>query len=291
MSGSPAGALSALDWKSIGWTLLTAAAAAILTAILDSVLPDLKEKGLIDAGIFTLLTTFLHAVRKFLTDTRLPPKVVVLLVAGLSLLCSSAGAVDLIDLGDVQDGKHRYEVVIKDGKIVSVLPLAVFKVGQTPTTPPTNPNPPVNPSAFAKEVQLQAKAALDAGGSKTTGAALSSVYSLVSDGVADGSVSTEKVWDALRQATDLLLATQPDGAKWVQFRTDLRNGNQLDTKDKIAAVLKDVSVGINLATGFNAEPKQLAKVDPRTAGILEGIDIGRLIELIKLVMELIKLFK
>ena len=68
--GTPPFQLSTVDWKSIGWTLGTAALAAVLTVAADSIMPDLKEKGIIDATLFTLLTTGLHALRKYVTDTR-----------------------------------------------------------------------------------------------------------------------------------------------------------------------------------------------------------------------------
>jgi hypothetical protein len=307
MSGSPTGALSALDWKSIGWTLLTAAAAAILTAILDSVLPDLKEKGLIDAGIFTLLTTFLHAVRKFLTDTRLPPKVVVLLVAGLSLLGASASAQDLVDLGG-PDGEYHYKVIRQGGKIVKVVgPLAVHKPvqpdGEQPPVTPTNPAL----SPFAQEVQRQTAAVLQSGGSKTTGAGISAAYSLASSGVADGSIATDKVFAAVKAATDVVMANVSDAQAWRQWRSDisaalnaLQAQGKLATKEQVAAVLADVAKGLDAATGNTFDPKTLSALkagtelsldtDGRLDGILDGVNIRELIALIKEIIDILKAF-
>ena len=70
MNGSPPGSLSPYDWRSILWTLGTAALAAALTAAADIVLPDLSHRGLIDGTLFTVLTTLLHGARKYVTDTR-----------------------------------------------------------------------------------------------------------------------------------------------------------------------------------------------------------------------------
>lgn len=297
MNGSPAGALSSLDWKSIGWTLATAAVAAVLTVLIDSVLPDLENKGKIDAGIAALLVTVLHGLRKWLTDTRVKT-IALMLAVGFCLSCATASAADpvTIDVSHLPDGEYPATLTVKGGQVVDARPLRSIKFGG-PTSPPTAP-PPVNPSAFSLEVQKQAQAALDSGATKTTGAAISSVYSLVSDGVADGSISTDKVWEALKQATDLVVNTQPDKDKWTKFRADLstavtalRNEGKLGTKEQIAAALKDVSVGLNLATGFKGNPRALASIDPRTAGILDGIDIAKLIELIKIVLELLKAFK
>lgn len=295
MNGSPAGALSSLDWKSIGWTLVTAAVAAVLTVLIDSVLPDLENKGKIDAGIAALLVTVLHGLRKWLTDTRVKT-IALMLAVGFCLSCATASAADVAVLVDDAKPGTFLLTVNADGS-VTVNPIRVIRPGQNPG-PPTVP-PPVNPSPFALEVKAQAQTALDSGATKTTGAAISSVYSLVSGGVADGSIATDKAFEALKQATDLVVNTQPDKDKWTKFRADLsaavtalRNEGKLATKDQIAAALKDVSVGINLATGFKSDPSALAtQINPKTAGILDGIDLGRLIELIKLIMELLKLFK
>lgn len=70
MQGSPPFALSAVDYKSILWTLGTAAIAAALTVLADSVLPEFQAKGLIDASLFTVLTTVLHAARKYISNTQ-----------------------------------------------------------------------------------------------------------------------------------------------------------------------------------------------------------------------------
>jgi hypothetical protein len=297
---SRAFSLSSEDLWKIGKGALIAIGGALLTWAADSLLPDLQNRGLIDAAMFVFFSTLINAVRKWWTDAT---SVVVLLLVGLSCLSASASATELIDIGEPGDGKHRYEVVVRDGKIVSVLPLEVVRVGQKPTTPPPDVPPPTNPTAFTLQVRDLTKAALDSGGSKTTGAALSSVYSLVADGVAkpdgeSGSISTDRVWGALKQGSDLIIASQADGAKWGALRTELgkllttaSGNNELVTKAQIAAKLKEVSAGMNMATGFRSDPHSLAKfIDPKKAGILDGIDLAKLVELIKLVMELIKLF-
>lgn len=67
---SPPGQLSTIDVTSIGWTFGTAIAAAVITVAVDTLLPDLKERGVIDASVMVMATTVLHALRKWLTDTR-----------------------------------------------------------------------------------------------------------------------------------------------------------------------------------------------------------------------------
>jgi hypothetical protein len=186
-----------------------------------------------------------------------------------------------------------YLVTVDAAGVVSAVPLKVVRVGK-PSTPP----PPVEPNKpFESAIQQLAQKALDGGGSKTTGAALSSVYSLVSSGVSDGSVSPDKAFEAVKKASDTVIAVQPDGAKWATFRTEvgkaltsLAADGSLTTKAQIAAALQSIATGMNKATGFDGSPAELARLDPANAGILEGIDIAKLIELIKLIIELIEAF-
>lgn len=230
-----------------------------------------------------------------------------LLALCLLLLPAVGFGSDLIDLGDVPDGEHTYRVVVKDGQIVQVLPLRVFKAGgQPPNPPPVTPDDP-NLSAFSNEVRRQTAAVLAQGGSKTTGAGLSAVYSLVADGVADGSIATDKAFSYIKAASDAVMAAQSDRDKWTAWRASisqslntLQTMELLKTKEQIAGVLNEIAAGMDKATGNTLEPTVLSNVKPAAVlaldkdgtadGILDGIDLAKLIELIKMIMELIKLF-
>src|SRR5688572_17931893 len=105
------------------------------------------------------------------------------------------------------------EVIDTAGAKPGTYILTVAADGTVSVSGPTNlvrladlggPNPPpVDPvlSPFAQEVQRQTAAVLQAGGSKTTGAALSAVYSLVSEGIADGSIAVDKAFSATKAGT------------------------------------------------------------------------------------------
>lgn len=287
--GSPPGKLSPFDWQSILWTLFTAAIAAVLTALVDSVLPDLKDRGLIDAALFTLLTTLLHAARKFFLDTR----VIAVLVA-VSLLAiggtATAGEVAVV-IDDAKAG--TYLVTVGTDGTVAVNPIRVVRPG----LPPVGPPPDQPPTTFEAEVERQTKAVLTAGGSPTTGAALSSVYSLVADEVAAGRLAPGSALPAVKAATDLVMSKQADAAAWASWRTTIGDAltilsqqGKLGTKEQVAAALRQVSGGLKRASGLNMTVAEVLKLQPDMLGILDGIDFAQLIELIKLIMELLKLF-
>lgn len=169
-----------------------------------------------------------------------------------------------------------------------------------PTDLPDPPDPPTGPvlTPFEKEIQSQTKAVLDKGGTKTTGAALSEVYSRVSAGVANGTVDHAQALAAVKAGSNLVLAEMPDSALWATWRTSvgesltkLQQDGDLTTKAQYASALRQVANGLNAATGYtNAAQKAVATGEPGK-GILDGIDIAKIIELIKLIMELLKLFK
>lgn len=188
-----------------------------------------------------------------------------------------------------------YLVTVDAQGVVKASPLKVIRVGK-PSAPPVDPPPPTG-ETFDQAVTRFTKEALAAGGSKTTGAGLSSVYSLVSSSVGDGSIAPDKAFAAVKRASDSVINTQPDGAKWKAFRdsvgaalTKLAADGKLTTKEQISAALQRIADAMNVATGFTGNPTEVATQDPDTAGILDGIDIAKLIELIKLIMELMKLF-
>lgn len=217
---------------------------------------------------------------------------------------SVAGEVAVL-INDAAPGS--YIVTVGADKSVTVNPIRVVRPGSGPTQPP--PVVPGDPTAFEAEVERLTKDTLTKGGSPTTGAALSSVYSLVADEVAAGRVAPASAIPAVKAGTDLVMSKQADAAAWLPWRTAV--GDALTTvlpagttKDQYAAAFRQVSNGLKRASGFAGDPRALllrataatlgGKALPESIrkdfGILDGIDFAKLIELIKLIMELLKLF-
>ena len=193
-------------------------------------------------------------------------------------------------------------VVASDGS-ATVSPLKVVRLGE-PNSPtdPTDPNPPpTDPTAFQKAIQAQTQAVINSGGSKTTGARISAVYSLVANSVADDSIPPSKAFEAIKIGTDLALNGQADAAKWASWRTStgealavLQQDGSLTTKAQYVSAFREIERGMNTVTGFKGNVMTLATMDPKEAGILGGgggLELGKIIELIKLLLELFKAFK
>jgi hypothetical protein len=218
------------------------------------------------------------------------------IIAAIGILFSLACFACAEDVAVLLDNSKpgTYLVTVDAQGVVKASPLKIVRVGK-PSSPPVDPPP--TDETFDQAVTRFTREALAAGGSKTTGAGLSSVYSLVSDGVSDGSIAPDKAFAAVKRASDSVINAQSDGAKWKAFRdsvgaalTKLAADGKLTTKEQISAALQRIADAMNVATGFAGNPADVATQDPDTAGILDGIDIAKLIELIKLIMELMKLF-
>ncbi len=165
----------------------------------------------------------------------------------------------------------------------------VIDMGDTPTTPPVTPG-----TDFEKEVERITKEVLAAGATKQTGARISAVYSVVAEQVASGAIAPAKALEAIKLGTDLALSGQADSAKWVPWRNDIGDAltalaqeGKLNTKEHFAGIFKEIERGLNAATGFPG-----ARVaEQKGEGILDGFDLAKIIELIKLLLELFKIFK
>lgn len=308
MNGSKPGELAPSDFgvvlKSAGWTLLAAIAAAALTALADtliaSTLPELRDRGLIDVTLFTLLTTVIDAVRKavkmWLTDTRM---VGLLAFACLVLSGPLALAEEVAVLIDDSKPGTYLLTVGADGR-VSAVPLRVVRPGQSPS-PPTDPSdPPSNPTAFSGAVATLTKAAIADGASPTTAAGLSSVYSLVAGSVRDGTITEAQSLSAIKVATDTVMANVDDAAKWKSWREkmsaaleELRQQGVL----KIPSAFDEVSAGIDSAIGKKIDPLALiglkGPAQAQQAEVFEAlnIDLFKLIELIMAILEFFKTLK
>lgn len=216
------------------------------------------------------------------------------LIAALLLLLTSPLVAEDLTIRGLERGKSYVIEVAADGA-VTVNVTRIVTVGGAPAPGPTDP-PPVG-SPFQAEITRQTKTVLaNQGGSKTTAAAMATVYSLVGDKVADGSIPTDQAFGAIKAATNLVLNNADDGPAWDTWRaavsaslTKLQQEGSLTTKAQISATFKEIAAGMNAASGF--KPAML--VGPEQApgkGILGGIDIDKLIKIIELVMQLLKLF-
>lgn len=214
------------------------------------------------------------------------------------LLCGVATAEEVgVVVDDSRPGS--YLVTVGADRAVSVVPFRIVRPGASPSPPAPQPVPvpPGNPSPFEAEVERLTKEVLSKGGTVTTGAALSSVYSLVADEVLAGRIAPASAMPAIKAATDLVLSKQADGAAWATWRqsigdalTILSQQGQLGTKDQVWAALRQISNGLNKATGFTHSPSALPRIAAPANGILDGVNLQQLMELIKLVVELLKLF-
>lgn len=222
------------------------------------------------------------------------------LAALLVLVATVARAEDVVLKGLVP-GEYFLKVTVGADGSVSAVPLRTVTLGAPSPNPNPNPNPAPTPTAFSQVVQSLTKASLAAGGTPTTAAALSSVYSLVSAGVKDGSIPSASALPAIKAATDTVMGNVADKDKWTKWRTDL--GVALETLRqqgvlKIPEALDEVARGVDLALGRSIDPKHLAGLTAAQQGVLvnsdklfENIDLAKLIELIKLILELLKIFR
>lgn len=222
----------------------------------------------------------------------------------LALAWNARAQIVALDLTGAKPGSSFIGVVNPDGKTVTIRPLEqTVKLAEVSTLPNPNPNPIPSPgSPFEQEVERITRAALAAGGTKTTGAAISSAYSFVADAVANGSILPANALPAVRAATDMILSNQADRAAWQVWRTSIGDALTvlpLTTKEQYVATLRSVSAGMNQATGFSPTTAQLvdfanAKIKASALaapGILDGIDLAKLIELIRLILDLLKMFR
>lgn len=218
----------------------------------------------------------------------------------VALLPLGASAEEVAVLIDSAKPGTYLVTVAADGS-VSAVPLRVVRVNGQPSPPtvPTDPTaPPTAPTAFAAEVSKLTKAAIDSGGSPTTAAALSAVYSLVSGGAEDGSITKAQALGAVKIATDTVLANVTDAAKWTKWRTDLSAALETLKQQgvlKLPSALDEIAAGIDATIGKRIDPTKLAGLSDAQknaqAAILDGIDLAKLLQLIQLVLELLKIFK
>ena len=178
-------------------------------------------------------------------------------LAALGLLMALVGFATAEDhFVVVDDSKPGNYLLTIDaaGAVKIVGPIKITRAGKPSTpVPPVDP-PPHDPTAFEEAITSLTRSALTSGGSKTTGAALASVYSLVSSSVSAGDIEPDKAFEAVKKGCNTVLAVQPDAAKWATFRTEvgkaltaLSADGSLATKAQIVAILKSIADGMNVA--------------------------------------------
>lgn len=301
--GSPPGKMSVYDWKSVAWTLAAAAIGAALTAVLDgmleSVLPDLQDKKIIDGTMFTLLTAIVHALRKYVTETRVVKVTSLFIVAWLAL----SGSVMAEDVAVLIDNTKpgSYMITVSPEGVVTANPIKAIRPGGTPPIVIV-PSPPDGTPASPLTLKIEevTKTVLSQGGTKTTAAALSSaVYSLAADQLADGKLKPEDALTFVKMATNIIAQNVPDGqlSAWTTWRTavgdmltEVRGSGHLSTKEDYIKTFREIAAGLDRASGNKLSSHQVMMRSPAALGILDGIDLAKLVELIKLVMELMKIF-
>lgn len=225
-----------------------------------------------------------------------------LAVASTALAQAPPKKITAADVTELPDGD--YVLTKKAGVVTRVVPLDLYTPGATaPTDPMDPPNPPGNLTPFQTEIQKQTKAALAKGGTVTTGAGVSSVYSLAADAINAGTLDVAVAADAVRRGTTAVVNAQKEQAAWAEFSTalddtitTLRAKGDLKTKAQYVTAFRDISKGMDAATGYSSTAHVILASDPKNIdaavglGIFGNIDLAKLIELIKLIVELFKLF-
>ena len=199
---------------------------------------------------------------------------VVLLAASLA-----AQTTDVV-IPNLGKGKTYYlkVVVAADGTVThTVLPVSN---GGTPTDPTPNPNPNPNPTSLEAKVarwtaQVQTKP-------ETIGALIASSRALLRPRVESGDIAFTDVFTGKKlfsKAYDTILTAQGEMDAWKEWRTKLGNelatltqDKKLDEKDEVTATLKSIEDGLQ---------QHLAR-----SGLLERIDVGKIIVLIKTLSDL-----
>jgi hypothetical protein len=201
----------------------------------------------------------------------------------------------VVDTGDAP-GTFYLKVVVDSNGNATVANMKVVKLGDptTPTVP--DPEPPIGqPTAFEKAVTTITADTIQAGGTKNTGARIAAVYGLISKEIVAGNVPTNRAFEAVKMGTDLALNGQADKDKWTTWRgtvgealSALQQDGSLTTAPQYAQAFKEIERGMNAATGFTGSPSSMeALADDKN----KAFDLFAIIELVKMILELLKLFK
>lgn len=200
------------------------------------------------------------------------------------------------DVNLVKSG-GKYYVLQKDSNgIPQNIPVKNIIDLDDPTKDPGDPTPdPTNPLGIA--VKNTTTQVIKSGGSATTGAGISSVFSLAAEKIDTFKTPRDSI-EFVKSGIDVILNNVSDKSKWTEWRADITAALvQLDEdgKFKTAADYKyyysEIKNGMNAATGYNGNLKAPQQIIRAGQAILDNLDIGKLIELIKLLMQLWEMFK
>jgi hypothetical protein len=221
-----------------------------------------------------------------------------LLLSPLPLLAQDT----IFNSAGVKAGSKFVLTVNADGSM-TVVPTPVVKLADlSPSNPGPLPPPtpgPLPPTVAASKL-LAEQALAKPGATKQTGAGLSAVYSVVSREINTGGLDPKAATTAIALGVNEVFkkAAPDDKAAWQVYTTSMSRSltdasvaGDLDTTGKWVVILDDFHKGIDLATGIPIEVTALASTNPDTAGILEGIDLKALIELIHEILKLIETLK
>ena len=222
-----------------------------------------------------------------------------LLACCVSAVASSALSEDrAVELAGVERGKSYRLTVGLDGSL-TLSPLERLAVQGTNPAPQPRPEQPP-PTDLRPAVKQITQEALAAGGSKETATALSGVYSLVADGIKDAKIPPAEALRRLKELTNAVMTLVDDDAMWEPWRaaisealnTSISRGD-LATPAQWELILRDIAAGVQDATGIKLSPREIVESNRAALvanGILDGLDIDKLIKLIELIMLLIKTF-
>lgn len=184
---------------------------------------------------------------------------------------------------------------IEESTLVKILDL---DGGSSPPIDP--PGDPLPLAQFeAKITEITVVVLQQRSGTKTTAAALASVYSLVADNVASDGILVKDALGAIKSATDIVFTRVTDDAAWTAWRaavgnmlTKAQEDGVLDTKAQNVATFRAIAKGMNAASGFNGDTTNPKAAQTQvSAGILGDINITELIALIKAILDFIKLLR
>ena len=249
-------------------------------------------------GLLNVIKSFAADMLRWIGGLPLSKIVAWLLTASLIFAQSAVYAGETAVV--IDDSKPAtYLVTVGADGSVAVNPIRVVRVGDQP-----NPDPiPGDPTPLEAAIKARALESLSKlGATKQTAAGLSAAYSLVASGIRDGSIPPTSSQSAIAIATGdrgvMKNATAADKAAWLPFKEEIIRkisegfiAGDFPTKEALASFIDQVHNGIDYATGVTINTAQLQRLDPRTLGILDGIDLAKIIELIKLLLELFKLFR
>lgn len=261
---SPAFDVTLADLQKAGRDLLIAAAAAALTVAADQViiaLTDWKDRSLIDASLFALLTGLISLIRRFVTDYT---KVAVWSLATCLVFATSGMAVaadPTVKFVNVTPGQS-YEFIYHADGTASLKPILTVPVSGTPAPTPNPPTPPTPNPTLAGQVKSLTEQALADGGSSFTASKLAAVYSVVGSQVNTDKLTPAQIGPALKELSDFAVPPT-EVAIWKKWRDSVAvlMAGKIDTKAGAVLTLVAVEQGVKAAVDGAAKATGSPAID------------------------------